>query len=96
MSEAWKIRHEDEVGGKPLTVGCSFAIEGEKGKRYNYIRTVTNEFGEEWIDCFGGNSGNQKARSVHRDAIKANSIKAKRISPPVIRQPAAKARKGRR
>ena len=93
MNETWNITYEDEIDGKELRVGVSFAIHGESGKRYNYIRTVTTDAGERWVDCFGGNSRRMGARSVHHDEINPKYIKVGRVSTPGSKPPAPRKRK---
>jgi hypothetical protein len=94
MSDGWTVVYEDEIEGIPLTLGCSFALEGESGKRYNYIRTVTNKNGDRWIDCYGGNSRKQASRAVSHDQIKAHTIEAKRHK--TVEVPGPTIRRGRR
>lgn len=56
--------------GRELHVGDMFSLTGESGKRYRFIKHVTNpNNGAEWIDCFGGSTSKQKSRSVHAERI---------------------------
>jgi len=51
-----------------LEVGDSFGLRGERGSRYNYIRTVHTS-DSEWVDCYGGARGRGQFRSVFPDRI---------------------------
>lgn len=64
--EHWKATYEFTLpDGRELHVGDSFNLTGEKGKRYRFIKHVSNpDNGSEWIDCFGGSSGRQQSRSI--------------------------------
>lgn len=77
MSDGWTATYEADVPGAKMRLepGVEFALKGEKGKRYNFIRLVTNESGEVWVDCFGGNRYRQGSRSVPLDKIRPDSIK---------------------
>lgn len=70
MDEKWAIGYEHLLDdGIILEPGNLFRLEGEKGKRYRYIRTVTTDKGVTWIDCFGGPNQHQKSRSMDPDQI---------------------------
>lgn len=80
MSASWTIVFEDEVGGKPLVPGTVFKLFGEKGKSYTYTRTVTNEGGSEWVDCYGGGT-RVGSRSIRRESINPKSIVQRELPP---------------
>ncbi len=61
--------------GTSLEPGMEFSLEGERGKKYRFIKLVTNDNGEQWVDCFGGTSGHQQSRSVFLHRIKASSVR---------------------
>lgn len=78
MSEKWVTSYQHLLDdGTTLEVGDTFALRGEKGKRYRYIRTVHNpDLDDTWVDCFGGGHGREKSRSVHPERI--TRVKKKR------------------
>lgn len=71
MADEWVISYEHELDdGTVLEVGDTFALRGEKGKRYRYIKTVHNpEHDDTWIDCFGGSSSREQSRAIYPDRI---------------------------
>jgi len=70
MPKEWKISYEHPVDAKTtLEVGDTFSLQGERGSRYKFIRSIETEAGEVWVDCFGGTSGYGQARSVFPDRI---------------------------
>lgn len=75
----WTIVYEATLSdGTPLEVGTQFALKGEAGKSYRFIRLITNEKGDTWVDCFGGGNGRKAlhcSRSILLDRIRPNSIK---------------------
>jgi hypothetical protein len=80
VSASWTIVFEDEVDGKPLVPGTVFKLFGEKGKSYTYTRTVTNERGSVWVDCYGGGT-RVGSRSIRRESIKPDSIIQREVPP---------------
>lgn len=78
-STDWKIAYTHEFpDGKTLEVGQEFRVLREKGKRYSYIRTVTNG-DETWIDCFGGSYSKQSSRAVHPEKVNTAEIRKPKI-----------------
>lgn len=74
--ERWSIAYRYEYeGGKALEVGTTFSCRGERGKKYRFIKFVTTDGGECWIDCFGGASGYGQSRSIHPDRVNTSSIR---------------------
>jgi len=71
MSEKWKIAYEHQLDdGATLEVGDTFALRGERGKRYRYIKTVHNiDRDDTWIDCYGGSRGGQQFRSIPSERL---------------------------
>lgn len=65
--------------GTRLEPGIEFALKGERGKKYRFIKLVTNENGEQWIDCFGGTTNHQQSRSVFMDRVKLDSIRKPKV-----------------
>lgn len=71
MSDKWTITYEHPLDdGTTLEIGDTFSLQGERGSRYHYIRTVHNpERDDTWIDCHGGTKGYGQSRSVYPDRI---------------------------
>lgn len=65
--------------GTRLEPGIEFSLEGERGKRYRFIKLVTNDDGDQWVDCFGGTSGHQQSRSVFLHKIKPSSVRKPKV-----------------
>jgi hypothetical protein len=65
MSEKWTIVYEHLLDdGTVMEPGDVFRLDGERGKRYRYIRTVTTDKGVTWVDCHGGSWQHEKSRSI--------------------------------
>lgn len=80
MSASWTIVYEDEVSGKILRPGTTFKIFNQRGATFSYTRTVTNQEGAQWIDCFGGGT-RVGSRSIRREVIDPKTI-VQRDAPP--------------
>jgi hypothetical protein len=54
--------------GKTMVPGTEFAVSGERGARFRFLKHVTSGAAE-WIDCVGGKSGHKMIRSFRPDRI---------------------------
>lgn len=74
--DSWEIETEIQINGRYVINGTELKISGERG-RFRFIKKVTTEQGNVWIDVFGGPKGYECIRSFRLEKVKTVHSKNK-------------------
>lgn len=70
-----EIIERDEIGDHELVPGSLFRLEGTRGRRWRYLRTVITKE-DRWIECVDSKTGG--VRCIHHAKVVPDSIESPR------------------